>query len=69
VHDGHRWKQFTSFAEDSPRSDQAAAPATAPARDPGQAAPPEVIRVLREWHRPLILGEPDAVAHACELFA
>ena len=24
--------------------------------------------VLREWHRPVILGEPDAVAHACEVF-
>jgi myo-inositol-1(or 4)-monophosphatase len=65
VHDGHRWKQFASFAEDGPRP----ARAPTPAQGGVQAALPEVVRVLREWHRPLILGEPDAVAHACELFA
>ena len=25
--------------------------------------------VLRDWHLPLIIGEPDAVARACEVFA
>jgi myo-inositol-1(or 4)-monophosphatase len=25
--------------------------------------------VLRDWHRPLILGEPDAVGQACRVFA
>jgi myo-inositol-1(or 4)-monophosphatase len=65
VHDGHRWKQFGSFAEDPVHPN----PVAAAAPDPAQAAPLEVTRVLREWHRPLILGEPDAVVHACELFA
>jgi myo-inositol-1(or 4)-monophosphatase len=29
----------------------------------------DVTEVLREWHLPLIIGEPDAVTHACKVFA
>jgi hypothetical protein len=30
---------------------------------------PETYRVLRDWRGSLILGEEDAVAQACQIFA
>ena len=64
VRDAQHWKPFTSFAEDVPQAGDAD-----PQRGDPQDAGPDVSRVLREWRRSLILGEPDAVARACQLFA
>ena len=60
VRDQGRWQPFTSFAHvaETPADAETAALVDA-----------EVGRVLREWRRPLLMGEPDAVDRACEIFA
>jgi myo-inositol-1(or 4)-monophosphatase len=57
VRDGKDWKLFESFAQADP--DAAA----------GRPGVPETYRVLRDWRGSLILGEEDAVAQACQIFA
>jgi myo-inositol-1(or 4)-monophosphatase len=57
VRDGKDWKTFESFAQADP--DAAA----------GRPGVPETYRVLRDWRGSLILGEEDAVAQACQIFA
>jgi myo-inositol-1(or 4)-monophosphatase len=58
VHERGGWRPFTSFAHAGDPVQRGTAP----------AVDEEVGRVLRGWRRPLLLGEPDAVARACEIF-
>jgi len=70
------WKPFGGFAQAAPAAgpaDAAAAAGEAPAGDAAGSEPsaiePPAHGVLRDWRRSLILGEEDAVAHACRIFA
>jgi myo-inositol-1(or 4)-monophosphatase len=60
------WKPFSSFAQPAVAADAADAASGTPSGEtegqPGQ-------RVLRDWRRSLILGEEEAVACACRIFA
>jgi myo-inositol-1(or 4)-monophosphatase len=64
VREDRGWKPFTGFAQ----AEGAGAPAAADGVAP-ESGQPDVSRVLRDWRRSLILGESEAVARACQIFA